>query len=571
MFTEAKLWKTVEVDSQIVSSIAKEMNIPVPAAAVLVSRGHVSANSISHFLGPRLSELSDPFLLPDMEKAVQRIWAAIRHQETIVIYGDYDVDGITSTALLVHVLGQLGAKVIPFLPHRLEEGYGLSVDAFHRCVSEHKPQLIITVDCGTNSVEAVEEATELGIDVIITDHHTPDKTIASAFAVINPKLGANETLHILAGVGVAFKLAHALLKNGRNANQPKAKELDLRVFLDFVALGTISDIVPLVGENRILASHGLAQLNQTEHRGLRALIDVAGIKNRIDVYEVGFQLGPRLNAAGRLGDALQSLELLTTTSDEVAARIAKHLDTSNRERQAIEAAIVEEAIEEIETIFDPKQHFGLVVARDGWHPGVVGIVASRIVSRFLRPTIVIAFENKNGRGSCRSIEGFDLVAALTGCGQHLLKYGGHAMAAGLEIDVAHLENFKKTFNQVASESLKGKDLRAVQRIDAWLDLGEANDRLLDAMDKMRPFGHTNPTPVWAVRNVRVVAPPRILKERHLKFMIASGGAQCEAIAFNMAERTLPDGPIDIVFQLKKDSYMGREKLVMNVLDFRVAK
>ncbi|MFH0909433.1 MAG: single-stranded-DNA-specific exonuclease RecJ [bacterium] len=567
----AKIWKTVPCDEAAAASLARSLAIPDPAARVLVARGFADATAAERFLNPRLSEVSDPFLLPGLDKAIARTWQAIERGESIVIYGDYDVDGITSTALMIRVLTRLGAKVQPFLPHRMDEGYGLSMDGISRCIAELNPRLIITVDCGTGSVEPVKAAAEQGIDVIVTDHHTPAGDVAPAVAVVNPKLGPEAGLHVLAGVGVAFKFCHALLKRGRDGGHRESSKLDLRVHMDLVALGTISDIVPLTGENRILARHGLNQLNATADLGLKKLIEVAGIKGAIDAYEVGFLLGPRLNAAGRLGDALQALELLLTSDEARAREIAVHLDATNRERQDIEKGIVREAMAEIDAWFKPDEHFGIVVGRKGWHPGVIGIVASRITARYYRPGIVIAIENGSGRGSCRSIEGCDLVDRLRQCSDLLVKFGGHTMAAGLEIAEANLAAFKQRFNESVRDVLRGNELRPTQRVDAWLSLGDADQRLFDCMDRMRPFGNGNTTPVWGVRGVSILGKPRTVGQGHLKFTVGSGGAQREAIAFNFGERGVPDGVTDVAFQLKKDSYQGREKLVLNVHDLRVAE
>ncbi len=402
---------------------------------------------------------------------------------------------------------------------------------------------------------------------VVTDHHTPAAEVAPALAVINPKLGKNEDLHILAGVGVTFKLCHALLKQGRTEGRKNAA-LDLRSHLDLVALGTISDVVPLRGENRTLARHGLMQLNATKSIGLKHLIEVARIKNEIDAYEVGFLLGPRLNAAGRLGDALQALELLVTGDGAKGREIAAHLDGANRERQDIEKKTLKDAMDEIDAAFHPEKSFGLVVAREGWHPGVIGIVAARLAQRYYRPGIVIALDGAVGRGSCRSIEGCDLVERLGTCSKLLTKFGGHTMAAGLEIDAARIEEFKLLFNDAVAAVLRGTDLRPVQRIDAWMTLAEADERMCESLQGLRPFGHSNPTPVWGLRGATVMGRPKVVGEKHLKFVVASGGVQREAIAFNFSEGQLPDGEMDVAFQLKKDTYMGRQQLVLQVQDVR---
>ena len=439
----SKIWKTTRCDEILAGRLAGELGIPAPLVALLVARGFSDAEAVDHFLNPRLSDMSDPFLLPGMDKAVDRIWKAIDAGQQIVVFGDYDVDGITSAALMIQVLVRLGAKVRPFLPHRIDDGYGLAEETLQRCIDELRPRLVITVDCGTGAVGSVKLAGRAGVDVVVTDHHEPSGSLAPAIAVVNPKLGVDEDSKALAGVGVAFKVCHALIKRGRQNGRTTAETVDLRPYLDLVGVGTIADVVPLKAENRILTRYGLDQLNQTKSVGLKALIEVAGIRGRLDAYHVGFLLGPRLNAAGRLGDAQAALDLLLTDDPQRAREVAAQLDQSNHERRDIEKQIVEEATKELVSCFDPKKHFSLVLARKGWHPGVIGIVASRIGQSYRRPTIVIALdETDEGRGSCRSIEEFNIVEHLAKCSDLLIRFGGHAMAAGLDVRVANIEAFR---------------------------------------------------------------------------------------------------------------------------------
>lgn len=562
------VWRVAaEQDDAPASILARELSLPLPVARLLVQRGFRDVESADRFINPRLSALGDPFALPGMERAVERILAALNAKERIVVFGDYDVDGITSTALLAQVLSSMGGDVRPFLPHRIDEGYGLGLEALNRCLEDAQPTLLVTVDCGTGSVEAVLEAQRRGVDVIVTDHHQPGEQRAPALALVNPKLSSDESLHVLAGVGVAFKLVHALVKQGR-ATQASFAQIDLRNILDLVALGTIADIVPLVGENRILAWHGLSRINQTESIGLGALRKVAGIQGRIEAYEVGFQLAPRLNAAGRLGDALDALNLLLTTDVNEAEALAHDLDAANRERREIETRAVEEAIKELEARFDGERDKGLVVGRAHWHPGVIGIVASRLVQHFHRPIAVLALSEEGGRGSCRSIEGFDIMSALRLCADQLIKYGGHTMAAGLELRPGKLEAFSAAFNRAAAELLSARDLRPVQRIDAWIHLHEVDRALLDALDKMKPFGMGNRTPVLGARGVRVVSNPRIVGQKHLKLQLSAGSRQIEAMGWGMAGRDVPSGLLDVAFQVKMDRYGGAERPVLHLQDFR---
>ncbi len=561
-----KIWKFAPVDEPRANRLASELNMPAAAARLLASRGFTDSDEARAYLQSRLSSLGDPYELPDIEKAADRIWQAIDRGETIAIYGDYDVDGVSATALMVTALTAWGAKVFPFLPLRLEEGYGLSEDGLGRCIAEHDPKLMVTVDCGTGSSAAVRAASAKGIDVVITDHHSIPSELAPALAVVNPKRSKNEALHVLAGVGVAFKLCHAMAKQQRE----RAKGFDLKSQLGLVALGTIADIVPLKGENRLLAKTGLKILSETPSIGIQALKKVSGIESEVDVYEVGFRLGPRLNAAGRLGDALNALRLLLTEDAEEAEEIAGQLDASNRERQDVEKAMAEEALAHWEEKFDPARDFAVVASGTGWHPGVVGIVASRIGQRFYRPVVCVALEGDSGRGSCRSIEGFDVVEALRACADLLKKFGGHAMAAGLEISAKNLPAFARRFNKVARERLQGRELRPIQRIDASIALAEADMSLLNALDQMRPFGVGNLTPVWAARGVVVAGRPRIVGQGHLKFRVAQGGIQRDAIAWQWGGRELPEGPLDIAFQVKKNSYMGRETIDLQIQDVRAA-
>jgi len=565
----SKIWKTAAGDRDCAIRLAAELAIPQPLAALLASRGVTDAGLADKFLNPRLGDMSDPFLLPGMTAAVDRIAEALKSNEPIVIYGDYDVDGVTSTALMVTILSRLGALVTPFLPNRMEDGYGLSEATLQRCIDQYHPRLIVTVDCGTGSVEAVQKAAAQGIDVVVTDHHEPSGAVAPAVAMVNPKVSGDASSQMLAGVGVAFKLCHAILKRGRDEKWPGVEAIDLKEHLDYVALGTIADIVPLLSENRILARYGLGLLNRTHSIGLKSLMEVAGVSGVVDSYHVGFVLGPRINAAGRIRDAQSALELLLTDHPQRARNLAMQLDAANRDRQAIEAKIVKEASDLIDAYYQADVHYGLVVARKEWHTGVIGIVASRLTARYRRPTIVIGIDEDGvGRGSCRSIEGFDVLQHLEACSDLLLKYGGHAMAAGLELKEESIPAFTERFNSLAAATLKGYDLRAVQPVDAWIQLSEANEYFMESQDRFKPFGHLHPMPVWAVRGVRIEGMPHVVGKHHLKLSISGHGVQREAIAFNMGARTVPEGPLDIAFCLQRNSYMGRDTLQLNIQDFR---
>lgn len=524
-------------------------------------------DELKGFLDPRLDSLSDPFLLPGMEDAVDRIWAAIEGGEKILVYGDYDVDGVTSTALMLNVLRDLGADSLEhFIPHRMDDGYGLTVETMQKVQAGFQPSLVITVDCGTGSVDAVEEGKKLGVDVIVTDHHEVSSGVAGAEAVVNPKLGDNQDLHMLAGVGVAFKLCHALIKAGREDGR-KAAKLDLRKYLYLVSMGTIADMVPLVKENRILARAGLASMNRNRPIGIQALGKVARIDEEITTYHIGFQIGPRINAAGRMSKSDRALACLMESDPKQALVIARELDAANDERKQIGLEIAVAALEEIEASFDATDTFAIVAGREGWHPGIVGIVASRVAKRFHRPTVIIGIDQDGkGKGSCRGVPGFDLVAGLAQADDYLNKYGGHKMAAGLEIDAEHIPAFRERLNAVAKEMFGGVPPNPVLKIDSWLETDDLTIDMVDAIERLRPFGQGNATPVWACRDV-VVEDTREVGDGHLKLNLLSGERAFKAIGFNMFEREVPDR-IDIAFELKRNVYRGTTSLELVLQDFR---
>jgi len=569
-----KRWLTAEADPKVAEGIAADYGFSQAMARALVTRGLTDHAEIDQFLQPRLADLTDPFSLPGLEKAVDLILTHIEQGSSILVYGDYDVDGVTSTALMIQVLSALGATTTPFLPHRIEDGYGLGVETLHRCVKNFHPNLIITVDCGTSSVEAVKEAARLGIDVIVTDHHEPAaEGVADACAMVNPKLGGGpEEIRMLAGVGVAFKVCHGLIKKARLQKMEAAETLDLKSFMGLVAVGTVADIVPLLKENRILVYHGLQLLNKIQSVGLRALIETAGITGPVDTYHIGFMIGPRINAAGRLGNAEAALELVLTEQEPRAKILAQQLDDASRKRLEIEDRIVREACEDLDERFDASKDFGLVVAHENWHAGVIGIVASRIASRYNRPVAVIGIDSDGvGRGSCRSIPGFDLLAHLSQCSSMLRRYGGHAMAAGLEVDQDRIAEFSAQFNEVCATTLREGDQRRQLKVDAWIDPGDINDHLYHDQNRLRPFGHSNPLPVWAVRNVTPKFAPRVIGGKHLKLIFPMGGRDREAIGFGMGDREISSGPLDIAFNLILNRYNGQEYLQMHLQDFRAAQ
>ncbi len=568
-----KNWRLRATEDGPVQGLARPSLVPLPLARALVLRGVATAGEVDRFLNPRLSDIADPFALPAMEAAVVRIWQAIKAKESIVVYGDYDVDGVTSAALMSHVLSRLGAQVSRFLPSRMEEGYGLNAETVDRCISAFKPTLIITTDCGSGSHEAAKAASKAGVDIVVTDHHEVGvEGPAPVVAMVNPKLGTNPEARCLSGVGVAFKVCHAVLKRGRDQKQAAALAIDLREVLDLVALGTVSDMVPMVHENRILVRHGLVQLNRRERLGLRILSEVAGATGELGTYHVGFVIGPRMNAAGRMGKADDALKLLITEDPAKARELAVFLDSANRDRKQVESEIMDEAVRRIEAYYDPDKHFGIVVGEVGWHVGVVGIVASRLVNKYGRPAIVVGFdENGMGRGSCRSIEGFDLLGGLDVCSEFLSRHGGHEMAAGLEVQHDVFDSFQKAFHAVCEKGLKGHDFQRTLELDSWVSMSEVTDSgFLDMTNRLGPFGEGNAEPVWGLKSVQLVGAPKVLKESHLKFRVGVGSDVCDVIGFKMASRLndLVEGPVDLAFNLRTNTYMNRTAPQLNLLDFR---
>ncbi|HEY5653241.1 MAG TPA: single-stranded-DNA-specific exonuclease RecJ, partial [Pontiella sp.] len=526
-------------------------------------------SQVETYLNPLLKDLSDPFLLPDMDVAVRRLWRAIDNREMITVFGDYDVDGVTSSALLTRVLSTLGGRVQPFIPDRMDEGYGLSQEALARCLEEYESSVVVSVDCGVNSVESVRWAQEKGVDVIVTDHHEPEEETASAFALINPKLGSAPDLKNLSGVGVAFKLAHGLLKVGRDQGRSVTEKLDLKCLLDIAALGTVADVVPLVGENRIIVRHGLACLDKTRWVGLQALKEVSGVKGDPNTYHLGFQLGPRINAAGRIGQPMQALHLLLTEDKSDAYRIAKLLDDTNTERRRIEGEMAEEAFAEIDSYFNPEKHFGLVVTKKGWHPGVVGIVASRVARHYNRPSIVMGIEEDgSARGSCRSVDEYNILDGLESCSEHLTKFGGHKMAAGLEVKPGEVDVFRKAFNRAVKSVLHEYDLTPSQHIDAVISEEQLDWSFYEHLRNLRPFGQNNPEPIWALKNVQI-ASKRSVGKNHLKLVVKSGIQSFNAIAFNYPIDKLPSGNLDIAFTLQENNWNGNSSLQLQVKDIRI--
>jgi single-stranded-DNA-specific exonuclease len=527
-------------------------------ARLLFRKGFGTADEVQAFLRPRLKSLSDPFLLPNMEAAVARIFAALDRHERIVLFGDYDVDGVTSLALLAETLRAYGVSPDLFLPLRMEEGYGLSRESVERCIEQFHPQLLIALDCGTSSTAEIVDLRKRGVEVIVLDHHEPKSTIPECAAIVNPKIDPKSPFHYLGSVGIVFKLCHALLKT-------RPVDFDLKSKLDLVALGTVADIVPLRGENRTLVQRGAIEIARSTRPGLKKLIEVSGVKPPIFTEDIGYRLGPRLNAAGRLSTAEQSLRLLLTQDEAEAKELAEFLDKQNRERQEVEKQILAAAEEKIAKEFDSKRDAAIVVFAPGWHPGVLGIVASRIAHRYHRPAIVIGIdENGVGKGSGRSIEGFNLVQALTRCADKIDKYGGHEMAAGLTIQEKNLELFAEQFRQTARDVLSDEDLQPRLRLDHEISFSELNFDFLGWHEMLQPFGNGNPQPLFFAREVESVAAPRVVGEKHLQLRLRQRNYHQRAIFFGAAVDALPPPPWDIAFRIRQDEFEGETRLEMRV-------
>ncbi len=583
-------WSLAAPQPALAAHVAGTLNIPPLLAQCLLNRGLADPPAMAAFLQPRLRHLADPFLLPNMAVAVERLLQARSRNEPLVIFGDYDVDGVTSTALLLEVLQPLGWKVHSYLPHRMDEGYGLSPDGVENCLARFPTALLLAVDCGSNATNAIASLRQRGVDVIVLDHHHVSSPAPAATALVNPRLGvpppcpaprsATEPLGSLepcspftelCSAGLAFKLGHALLKRARETGIPGAAALDLRLLLDLVALGTIADIVPLTGENRILISAGLERLSSTARPGLVALKTVAQSPAPLATHDVGFQLAPRLNAAGRLETAEEALRLLLARDLAEALPLAQKLDASNRERQKIERAITEEALNTLNSRFNPQTDFVIVEGRASWHIGVVGIVAARILQQFYRPTIILGGDGPQLRGSGRSIPGFDLAAALQECSDLLLRHGGHTMAAGVSLQPAKLDAFRLRLNDLARRALKPDHLQPPLRLDAEVRLDEMNLDSLAILDQLQPTGQGNPPVQFFARNLtQRRAPQRIgTQKQHLKLWLTDGQLTHEAVWWAPGTDSLPaSARFDLAFAPQINDYRGCRTVQLKVLDWR---
>ena len=551
-------------DPSLVATLAEALHLPEHICRLLCARGHSAAESAKRFLRPRLEHLHAPGSMLDLDRAVDRLERAVKDRETILVHGDYDVDGMCSTTLMVRAIRGFGGVAVPFIPRRIEDGYDLS-DAGVRAAKEAGASVVVTCDCGTTAVAAIAALCVAGIDVIVTDHHVPGGTLPECLAVLNPKrAGCEYPDNDLAAVGVAFKLALAL------AERLDASTASILGMLDLVALATVADIAPLRGENRVLVRYGLRLLAATRNVGLRALIRSSGLEGKqLTAGRIGFILAPRLNAVGRLGHALRGVELLMSENEHDALVIARELEELNRRRQDIDRETLTQARAQLA---DPvlRDAYGLVIAREGWHPGVIGIVASRIVEETGKPTLLISVSGDEGKGSGRSIPAFDLHGALAGCRDILLRFGGHRAAAGITVSADRIPELARRFDAAARAVLRPEDLAPEIRIDLEVGLGDITAELEALLRHFEPFGLGNPGPVLLARGVRVVGTPRIVGENGLKLRLKSPTGEVTALGWGMASRIaeIGEAPIDIAFRLEREEWNGQSRLQLRLADFR---
>lgn len=566
----ARLWSAHPCDAACAEALARGLGVSPVIARLLAIRGLADVGLADRFLRPSLDHLFEPSRLKDLDRAVDRLLRAVAQRETIAIHGDYDVDGITSTVIVRRALEMLGGSVVHFIPERLRDGYGLQPAALDRLHAEGV-QLVVSVDCGIRGADAARRARELGLDLIITDHHEPDAELPDAYAIVNPKRhDCSYPDKNLAGVGVALKVVQALCtRTGRLAWLP--------AFVKIAAIGTLADVVPLVGENRVIAKLGLAMLTKGPHKvGLRALLDVAGLTGRaIDSYHISFMIAPRLNAAGRMSTPDIATRLLLASDEALSSEtqaLALQLDTENTRRRQEEAEIQLEARQIIETDPDVGAQSVLVVAADGWHRGVIGIVASKIVEAFYRPAIVLSVEDGIAHGSCRSIPGFDMLGALESCAPMLLRFGGHRQAAGLQLEAARIKEFRRAVNAHAADRLGPDDLRPRLWLDAPLDFSRIDSSVVAELATLAPFGAGNPRPVFHTGPVEVVDGPRRMKDRHLKMALKQGNRTFRAVAWNAAEReadlSARRAGVELAYTLEENVYRGESYVELRVEDFR---
>ena len=564
----SKKWKLTRANiSSEVDELMRQHNLPRPIALYFAAR-EITAKQVAGFLNPQLRNLSDPYRFPGIEKAAARIWQAIANNEHILIHGDYDTDGITGSALLSLVLRRNGAKVSSFIPHRFDDGYGFTPDSLQKALDGCGGScgVLVTVDCGINSAEAVATARARGIDVIITDHHDPAEELPDAIAIINPKVHEEVAdLRNLSGVGVAFKLAHAFVLYGRAHNEG-GYTTDMQDVLDYVALGTIADIVPILGENRILVKYGMEILKKQIRPGVSALISVARVNSKLQPSDITFKLAPRINAAGRLGNAITALQLMTARNIVEAYRYADMLEEFNQKRQAKEQEIFSEAKNQVENMPGFDSSMTILAAGEDWHQGVIGIVASRFARDYNRPAIVLTIQGDEAHGSGRSIGGLNMIQILSKCSHLLTRYGGHPMAVGLGLHKSKIADFQREFEAHVREELQPQDLLSSVSYDGLVTIADLGDDFFHYYENLGPFGHSNSHPVFRINQVEV-ARNYPIKAGHTKgVMRDASGMTCDFIAFNMTIE--PRMKWDIIAIPQINEYYGEKRRQLQIVDFR---
>lgn len=568
----ANRWQVAPAQDDVARNIAQQFGLHPVVARLLTARGWLADRlNAESFLAPMLKQLRSPFELRDMDAAVDRTHEALLNGQRICVYGDYDVDGVTATALMVGVLRLLGGDPKVVIPHRINDGYGMNLSRVEQIAAEGC-DLIITVDTGISAVAEISRAHELNIDVIVTDHHLAAGELPAAVALVNPNRidGVYEPTR-LCGVGVAFKFAHALLKKS-SLGEDQAKQF-LLAQLDLVALGTVADVVPLTGENRVFVRYGLDAILNTRRPGLRALLEVSRYQQKTATPElIGFGLGPRLNAAGRTNDPTLAFHLLTTEDPAEARRLAIKLDELNTERREIESTILEQSVRQADDLLQRSDTFTLVIGGIGWHLGVVGIVAGRLTEKYDVPAIVLACDDDHAKGSARSVPGFDIHEALIACGEHLLSYGGHSAAAGLKLKTSLLPTFRDAVNDYAQARFQTMDRTRTIHVDAEVTPGEITWSLYGDLQKLQPHGEGNPEPLFLMRAVESATPPRIVGRNHLKMRLRAGNSAFDAIGFSLGhlKPTFESGRADILFRPRENSFNGVSSLELELVDGRPA-
>ena len=557
-------WKIKEVDIQKVQQLNKEQNIPSIIAAVLINRGQDNPVVINKFFNPSIDNLYNPFLMSDMDKAVNRLKKAISNKEKIVILGDYDVDGTTATAFLYLFLQEIGLEVIYYIPDREKEGYGVSNRGIDFAIKS-SANLIITCDCGINSINEIEYANKNNIDIIVTDHHEPAEVLPDALAILDPKRKDDiYPFKELCGIGVAFKMLYGL----SIANKIPLEKIFY--YLDLVAIGTAADIVPILNENRIIVSKGLKVLNKSKNIGLQSLLKVSGFENKtINVVNIVFGLAPRINAAGRLGEATRAVRLLTSFNHKESIDLSNLLDRENRNRQIIEKATIDNAILQLNATHDLDVDKILILDAPDWHQGVIGIVASKLKEIYNRPVVMLTFQNGIGKGSARSIPGFNIFSAFSECSNFLLNFGGHKMAAGLTIKKESLPHFKERLKKIASDQISDEMLNRVLSIEGEISFSDINQKTIDYLQKMAPFGPGNMRPIFVARHRKISGIPRIVGENHLKFKACQDRVVISAIGWKLSElyeMLISNRPLDMAFVIEENEWNGLKEIQLNIKD-----